>query len=135
MHLYSWGSWTFRTTIRCDELEGTSTKQWLRQANCAVIILAACAFGWDITKKWLFASFFRPLANIAAACHHPSGSHQSIAGAKDEHGIYLSRRSAACPPQLYFQPPNNRLLGTTFFFLCPKRVGTKIHEALLMEGD
>ena len=27
----------------------SSTKQWLSQANCALIMLAACAYGWDIT--------------------------------------------------------------------------------------
>ena len=84
-----------------------STKQWLRQANCVLVTLAACAFGWDITKKWFFASSFRPLSNIATACPHPAGSHQSIAGAKDEHGIYFSSLSTKigtglCPTNFSF---------------------------------
>ena len=76
------------------------TKQWLRLGSCSLILLAACAFDWDIKKTWLFASSFTPLASIASTCTHPAGSHQSIAGVEDEHGIYLSRRSATYPAKL-----------------------------------
>ena len=77
-----------------------STKSWIRLSHSALILLAACAFSWDIKKTWLFASSFQPLSEIAAVCDHPAGTHQSIAGVRDEHGIYLSRRSAAYPRPL-----------------------------------
>ena len=68
-----------------------STKEWIRMSRAYLVLLAACAFSWDIKKTWLFATSFQPLSEIAAVCEHPSGSHQSIAGVRDEHGIYLSR--------------------------------------------
>ena len=77
-----------------------TTKNWLLLANCSLILLAACGFDWDIKKTWLFASSFSALAAMAVVCEHPAGSHQSIAGVKDSHGIYLSRRSAAYPAKL-----------------------------------
>ena len=43
---------------------------------------------------------FHVLSDIAAICEHAADAHQSIAGVRDEHGIYLSRRSAAYPKEL-----------------------------------
>ena len=83
-----------------------TTKNWLLLANCSLILLAACGFDWDIKKTWLFASSFSALASMAVVCDHPAGSHQSIAGVKDSHGIYLSRRSAAYPAKLAAQFAN-----------------------------
>ena len=90
-----------------------STRNWIQMANCCLILLAACAFDWDIRKTWLFASSFEPLSAIAAVCTHAQGSHKSIAGTKDEHGIYLSRRSAAYPTKLAeaFAQKNSVLLS------------------------
>ena len=87
----------------------------LEQPSGALALLAACAFGWNIKKTWLCASSFHPLSAIAAVCQHPAGIHQSIAGVRDEHGIYLSRRSAAYPPQLAqaFAPKKSVLLSVT----------------------
>ena len=76
------------------------TKNWMLLANCSLILLAACGFDWDIKKTWLFASSFSPLADLAVVCNHPFGSHQSIAGVRDEHGIFMSRRSATYPDKL-----------------------------------
>ena len=90
-----------------------STQNWIQMANCCLILLAACAFDWDIRKTWLFASSFEPLSAIAAVCTHAQGAHKSIAGTKDEHGIYLSRRSAAYPMKLAeaFAQKNSVLLS------------------------
>ena len=76
------------------------TQEWIRLSGCALILLAACAFHWNIMKTWLFASSFQPLAELAATCNHGPNAHPSIAGVKDEHGVYLSRRSAAYPKAL-----------------------------------
>ena len=77
-----------------------STQEWIRLSGCALILLAACAFHWNIMKTWLLASSFQPLADLASTCNHGPNAHPSIAGVKDEHGVYLSRRSAAYPPAL-----------------------------------
>ena len=110
---------------------GSSSHQWLRQAQCALALLAACAFGWNIKKTLLFASSFHPLSDIAAVCQHPAGTHQPIAGVRDDHGIYLSRRSAAYPPQLaqafaqkksvLFSVTTMRFSWDNVFFSFPKK--------------
>ena len=107
------------------------TQQWLRLGSCSLILLAACAFDWDIKKTWLFASSFTPLAAIASICTHPAGSHQSIAGVRDEHGIYLSRRSATYPAKLaqdfaqkvsvLLSPAQESLNWNTVFSFFPKK--------------
>ena len=53
-----------------------STQNWIQMANCCLILLAACAFDWDIRKTWLFASSFEPLSAIAAVCTHAQGCPQ-----------------------------------------------------------
>jgi len=76
------------------------TQEWVRLAGCSLILLAACAFNWNIMKTWLFASSFHPLSEIAAVCDHGKQAHPSIAGVRDEHGVYMSKGSAAYPPAL-----------------------------------
>lgn len=65
--------------------------------------MAACGFGRDWHKHWLFASSFSALSKLACACHHPAGSHQQIAGVRTESGHYLSRDAAEYPPELASQ--------------------------------
>ena len=119
-----------------------STQNWIQMANCCLILLAACAFDWDIRKTWLFASSFEPLSAIAAVCTHAQGSHKSIAGTKDEHGIYLSRRSAAYPTKLaeafaqknQFYFPHSKMIarGIQRFHFFPTKIGSKIPKVLWM---
>ena len=73
----------------------------------------------------------QPVSELAAACNHPQGTHQSIAGIRDEHGVYLSRGSATYPPQLaapfaqkisvLLTPLNFSICWDSVFSLFPKK--------------
>ena len=107
------------------------TQDWIRASGCSLILLAACAFEWDIRKTWLFASSFHPLSEIAAVCTHGKQAHQSIAGVRDDHGVFLSRRSAAYPTALasafaskisvLLTPTNVPICWNTIFDLVPQK--------------
>ena len=75
-------------------------QQFISQQNCACISMAACGYGKDWHKFWLFASTFYALSGMACACVHPANSHQQIAGVRTHTGHYLSRDTAEYPPAL-----------------------------------
>lgn len=75
----------------------SSVQAWLRHASCSCINLPACAFGLNIFKSWMFGTSFSKLECMASVCTHPAGAHESIAGARDASGQFLSRRSAQYP--------------------------------------
>ena len=77
--------------------EEKSVQGWLHQGSCSLVLLAACKFGMNIRKSWLLATSFFPLSMMAAQCDHPPDAHESIAGKRDAHGIYISRHSAVYP--------------------------------------
>ena len=79
------------------------TQSWLLSGGTHCIHLAACAFGRDWPKSWLFASSFEPLTKLACTCSHPPGHHPPLAGKRDESGAFLSRRTAEYPEQLASQ--------------------------------
>ena len=62
--------------------------------------MAACGYGRDWHKHWMFASTFAALEKMACACHHPAGSHQQIGCVKTDTGQYLSRSTAEYPSAL-----------------------------------
>ena len=76
------------------------TREFISQHNCACISMAACGFGRDWHKFWLFASTFYALSRMACSCIHPANSHQPIAGVRTPTGHYLSRETAEYPPAL-----------------------------------
>ena len=76
------------------------TQQWLTSGGFYCINLAACAFGRDWPKSWLFASSFQPLTAMACTCPHQPGHHQKLAGVRDASGGFMSRRTAEYPEQL-----------------------------------
>ena len=80
-------------------------QQFIKQHSCSCISMAACGFGKDWHKYWMFAtaSSFIPLEKLACACLHPPGSHQQIAGVKTSTGHYLSRETAEYPSSLASQ--------------------------------
>ena len=75
-------------------------QQYISQQKCACISMAACGYGKDWHKYWLFASTFHALSKMACSCVHPANSHQQIAGVRTQTGHYLSRDTAQYPPAL-----------------------------------
>ena len=57
-------------------------------------LLAACRWGLDIAKSWLFASSTSLVACLAGKCEHPRDAHASIAGVLDEFGGFSSQQTA-----------------------------------------
>ena len=73
-------------------------QSWLNQKHCQCVVCAACSFGMDIAKHWLFACSHDWFGELASHCSHPD--HQPYAGIKDSSGSYLSRRTAEYPADL-----------------------------------
>ena len=65
-------------------------QKWMRQSSCNLVIAAACEYGLDIYKSWLFASSYTELTTIAKTWSHAANAHQSIAGTRTPDGSFLS---------------------------------------------
>ena len=77
-----------------------SVQQWLLTSGASCIHLAACAFGRNWNKSWMFASSLRSLQSMACVCTHPKASHENIGGVLDATGQFLSRQTAEYPVEL-----------------------------------
>ena len=77
--------------------EEPAVRAFIRAHACSCIYVAACGYGKDWHKSWMFASTFASLQVIAHQCQHPPGSHQSIIGVRSSSGQYLSRETAEYP--------------------------------------
>lgn len=75
-------------------------QSYIQHCNCFCTILAACGYGLDIEKTWLFCSTLEAISEMAYICEHPRNSHQSVAGVRTSSGAYLSKYTAEYPPQL-----------------------------------
>ena len=75
-------------------------QQFLVECQCSCINLAACKFGENWLKSWMFAATFSELQSLACVCDHHPDSHIRIAGHVDASGQYLSRITATYPHQL-----------------------------------
>ncbi|CAE7244381.1 unnamed protein product [Symbiodinium sp. CCMP2592] len=71
----------------------------LSEIQASLVNIPACSVGQDIAKSWLFACSYNEFRFLASTCSH-AGGHQSVAGARDEHGNFLSQRTAEYPSQL-----------------------------------
>ena len=109
----------------------SSLQEWISVGHCAILLFAACAFGLNIYKTWIFASSFHELSRLASVCDHPAGTHESLAGKRDAHGVYLSRRSAEYPDLLakqfasiisvFLTPTSSPLTWTDAFTYIPSK--------------
>ena len=75
-------------------------QQFLVECQCSCINLAACKFGANWRKSWMFAATFAELQSLACVCDHSPDAHIGIAGQVDASGQYLSRITATYPQQL-----------------------------------
>ena len=76
------------------------TQSFVRSIGIHCINLAACLFGKDWHKHWMFASSFPDLRQLGGTCPHPAGSHQQIAGRTNQAGDFLSRDTACYPDEV-----------------------------------
>ncbi len=75
-------------------------QQFLKLISAWCIIIAACAYGKDWYKTWMFASSFSELSALGAVCQHPPDSHLSIRGIDPLSGEFVSRHTACYPEAL-----------------------------------
>ena len=75
-------------------------QQFLLECQCSCINLAACHYGENWLKSWMFASTYSELEVMACVCTHPPSQHVQIAGQLDASGQYLSRLTATYPVPL-----------------------------------
>ena len=91
----------------CDLEQPRNAMSWLEPAvqgymldvAADLVVVAACAYGCDLPKHWLFASSWRQLQALASVCTHAEGTHAPIHGL-DSDGNFRSRRSAQFPVPL-----------------------------------
>ena len=72
----------------------------LQKASADVLVLAACQYDWDISKRWAFATTFRDMQQLAKDCPHTEGSHAPVAGVRDAFGGYVSQQTSEFPAAL-----------------------------------
>ena len=77
-----------------------SVQQWLRTSGAFCIHLAACKFGRNWNKAWMFASSLQSLQVLACTCDHSKSTHENIGGVIDSTGQFKSRQTAEYPSEL-----------------------------------
>ena len=94
------GHYTFENPANSMLWDEPAVRLLLQKSSADVIIVSACAYGWDIYKRWAFASTFRDMQQLAADCRHPSGSHAQVAGVMDSSGGFISQQTSEFPVPL-----------------------------------
>ena len=74
--------------------------QFLKLTSAWCVVIAACEYGADWYKSWMFASSMQSISSLGAVCKHPPGSHLSIRGTNADTGEFLSRQTACYPSAL-----------------------------------
>ena len=77
--------------------------RWLASEAPFAAQVAACSFGLDWQKRWLFVSNRSESLSLACQCTHGRRAHQSLLGLRDASGQYVSRLSAEYPSGLATQ--------------------------------
>ena len=67
-------------------------QSWLRQKQCQCVVFAACSYGLDISKHWMFACSHDWFTDLSSQCSH--NHYPPFAGLQDDSGAYLSRLTA-----------------------------------------
>ena len=73
---------------------------WVRALAPYLAAAAACRFGADWQKSWLFCSNRPDILAIGLGCHHPPDSHLNFAGLRLPDGSFYSRLTACYPQEL-----------------------------------
>ncbi len=75
-------------------------RQFLQLTSAWCVFIAACAYGKDWYKSWMFASSFQAISELGAVCIHPPNSHESMRGLDPNSGEFRSRQTACYPEEL-----------------------------------
>ena len=75
-------------------------QKFLVLISACCTVMAACAYGKDWYKQWMFAASWPPIASLGKICTHAPGTRKSVVGVLDDTGQYLSRTTACYPLDL-----------------------------------
>ena len=75
-------------------------QHYLLEVSASCCCIAACAFGMNVHKRWMFATSFAGLSALACVCSHERSAHVDVAGKRLADGTYLSRGTAEYPASL-----------------------------------
>ena len=92
LFLYHWPS--FRSWRQ------VMVQHYLLEVSASCCCVAACAYGLNVHKRWMFATSFAGLSALACVCEHGRSAHIDVAGKRLEDGTYLSRGTAEYPASL-----------------------------------
>ena len=74
--------------------------QFLKLISAWCVVIAACAYGKNWSKSWMFASSLQAISDLGAICTHPPNTHLQIRGRHPTSGEFLSRQTACYPDAL-----------------------------------
>ena len=74
--------------------------QFLKLISAWCVVIAACAYGKNWSKSWMFASSLQAISDLGALCTHPPNTHLQIRGRHPTSGEFLSRQTACYPEAL-----------------------------------
>ena len=75
----------------------------MQQIQADLIVVAACLYGMDACKHWIFATSWRALQKLQGICPHARDYHPSFVGIQGPDGGYISRATAMFPESRPFQ--------------------------------
>ena len=75
-------------------------QMFLKLISAHCISIAACAFGADWRKSWMYASSYPKLTALASQCSHGLHAHEAIHGLSESTRLFKSRATARYPPAL-----------------------------------
>ena len=52
-------------------------QKFLKLISASCVCIAACQYGMNVAKSWIFATSFSDLRSLASGCNHPVGTHTS----------------------------------------------------------
>ena len=78
----------------------STVQHYLWQVSASCCCIAACAFGTNVHKRWLFATSFAGLSALACVCRHERSAHVDEAGKRLADGTCLSHGTAGYPSSL-----------------------------------
>ena len=75
-------------------------QSFMQQIQADLIVVAACLYGMDAYKRWIFATSWRALQKLQGICPHARDHHPSFVGVQEPDGGYTSRATAMFPESL-----------------------------------
>ena len=100
-------------------------QNFIRHIAGHCVVMAACFYGANWDKAWLFAASWEQLRQMACTCSHPRGSHENVIGTRLSDGSFASRKTAEYPPALA-----ERFANIVIPLISRQSLDLSLHDAL-----